>query len=603
MKSICDIVREAEDNYLNGTVSLGSYVEWSMHDTIETIDAYLNSKHISGSTDSLGREKPFFNIVTAATNIWYKATDLDRKNIRLLPSSTSKVAHAFIATVLLQQWMREERFGVFLNQWGRTLAKYGSAIVKFVEKDGKLTPSVIPWNRYIADPLQFDAIPRIEKFYMTPAQLRKNPSYDQKVVSALLDAASSRETLDGFQKDNKKGFVEVYEVHGELDTRLLDKKPNMNKSDDKITYRQQMHVVSYVEKKNGDYEDFTLYKGKEAKDPYMITHLIEEDSRTLSIGAVEYLFDAQWMVNHSVKNMKDTLDLASKLIFQTSDKNFVGRNVLNAIESGDIFIHKENEPLTRLANDKPDISALQNYGIMWQNNANDIVSTPEAIKGQTLPSGTPYSLGALLTQNAGNIFEQMTENKGLHLEDMLREFVIPHLKKKMNTSDEVVAILEADQIAEVDAMYVPRQAVRNFNKRTLDTLLEGGIPTPYDPAQEEQSVRNGLAELGNKRSFKPSELDEKTWDQALEGFEWDVVVEVTNETTDKQAVLTTLSSVLQTMASNPQALQDPNMKMLLGAILTETGRISPIQLASASAAKPRSLPSQPLENLTNQANV
>ena len=47
-ESICQLVREAEDNYLNGTVSLGEYVDWSMHDTIETIDAYLNSKHISG---------------------------------------------------------------------------------------------------------------------------------------------------------------------------------------------------------------------------------------------------------------------------------------------------------------------------------------------------------------------------------------------------------------------------------------------------------------------------------------------------------------------------------------------------------------------------
>jgi hypothetical protein len=50
-------------------------------------------------------------------------------------------------------------------------------------------------------------------------------------------------------------------------------------------------------------------RARERKDPYMITHLIEEDGRTLSIGAVEYLFDAQWMQNHTVKNMKDLLDL------------------------------------------------------------------------------------------------------------------------------------------------------------------------------------------------------------------------------------------------------------------------------------------------------
>lgn len=599
MQSIQALVREAEDNYLNGTVSRSSYVDWSMHDTIETIDAYLNSKHISGATDSHGREKPFFNIVTAARNIWYKATDLDRKNIRILPDSADHTAHAFIATVLLQRWMREERFGVFLNQWGLTLANYGSAIVKFVRKDGRLIPSVVPWNRFIADPLQFDAIPRIEKFYMTPAQLRKNTNYNQKVVDELIQATSSRETLDGFKQDNKNDFIEIYEVHGELDTRLLEDEPN---EEAEPKFRQQMHVISYVQK-GKDYEDFTLYKGKEAQDPYMLTHLIEEDGRTLSIGSVEYLFDSQWMVNHSMKNMKDTLDISSKLIFQTADSNFVGRNVLNAIETGDIFTHKENMPLTRLANDKPDITALQNYGIMWQRNANDIVSTPEAIKGQTLPSGTPYSLGALLTQNAGNIFEQMTENKGLHLEDMMREYIIPFLKTKMDTSEEIVAVLEADQIAEVDAMYIPRQAIRNFNKRTIDTLLSGGIPSPFNPQAEEQNVRQGLGEMGNKRSFKPSDISEKTWKQSLKDFEWRAIVEITNETTDKQAVLTTLSTVFQTIASNPQILQDANAKMILGAILSETGRISPIQLSSVSAAQPNPVPNQPLQALAEKTNV
>src|ERR1700712_5519568 len=110
MPSVHEIVRDAERNYLSGNVTLGKYVEWSMHDTIATIDAYLNSKHTSGPTDALGRDKPFFNIVTAAVNIWYRATDIDRKDIRIMPDGADTVALAFLATVLLQRWMREARF-------------------------------------------------------------------------------------------------------------------------------------------------------------------------------------------------------------------------------------------------------------------------------------------------------------------------------------------------------------------------------------------------------------------------------------------------------------------------------------------------------------
>ena len=103
MRTIHDIVRDAEKNYLTGEVTIGKYVKWSMYDTVETIDAYLNSKHTSGLTDSLGREKPFFNIVTAAANVWYRATDLDRKDVKILPDSSRDVGLAMVAQCLLQR--------------------------------------------------------------------------------------------------------------------------------------------------------------------------------------------------------------------------------------------------------------------------------------------------------------------------------------------------------------------------------------------------------------------------------------------------------------------------------------------------------------------
>lgn len=593
-QGICALVREAEENYLHGTVKLGEYVEWDMHQTIETIDAYLNSRHISGPTDALGRDKPFFNIVTAATNIWYRATDLDRKNIRILPDKQKNTAAAFIATVLLQNWMKESRFGVFLNEWGRALARYGSAVVKFVERDDKLEATVVPWNRLIVDPVDFDALPRIEKIYKTPAQLKKMEYYDQEVINALVASKKqSRETLDGHNKDNANQFIELYEVHGELPIALLTDDPENATESEWNTYRQQMHVVSFTGT-GRDFKDYTLFKGREKKDPYMITHLIKEDGRTLSIGAVEHLFDSQWMSNHTMKNMKDVLDLTSRVIFQTADTSYQGRNVLTAIETGDIFTYDATKgPLSRIANDNPNVTALQSFGVQWQNLASEITSTPDALKGNTLPSGTPYSLGAFLGAQANSLFEIMTENKGLDIEDMMRIHIIPFLKTKMNTKEELVAVLDDNSITELEAMYVPSAAKKLYNEEFKQKLLNApvdpneigssSIPSPYQPDVYEGMVRQSMASQGNRRSFKPDELDEKTWKEALSDFEMKAIVEVTNENTDKQAVLTTLAGLLQTIASNPAILQDPNAKMLFNAILTETGRISPIQMTATAA--------------------
>ncbi|MCR4285963.1 MAG: hypothetical protein NUW00_03670, partial [Candidatus Kaiserbacteria bacterium] len=334
------------------------------------------------------------------------------------------------------------------------------------------------------------------------------------------------------------------------------------KDGDEDVYFQQMHVVSFVANEKKGYNDFTLYSGKEKKDPYFITHLVKEDGCTLSIGAIEAIFDPQWMRNHSVKNIKDTLDIASKLVFQTADSRYVGRNVLSAIETGDIFIHKENMPLTRVANDKPDIVALQNFGTMWDSVAREITSSSQAMRGETMPSGTPYALGALLAQQSQHPFEQMIENKGLSLEDMMRGDIIPFIIKKMDTKEEIVATLDEQEIAEIDAMYVPNEAIRRFNQNAKDTILNGDIPSPYQADIAQQEIKQELASQGNKRSFKPDELDIKTWKEALKDFEWEATVEITPENVDKQQVLTSLTTAFQTIASLAGRPMTPDERLI-----------------------------------------
>ena len=277
--NIGEIVRRNEMNFTQGETLISKYVSVNMYENLNKIDAYLNSKHISGETDSLGREKPFFNICTAAVNVWYRATDLDRKNIRIKAKKTKDVITSFLATVHLQDWMRRDNFGYFLNDWGRSLARYGSSVVKFVEQKGELHAMVVPWNRLIVDPIDFDDDVVIEVLELTEAQLRKRKGYNQDMVDKLCDTIAVRQTMDGNQKDNKSGYIKLYEVHGELPLSYLT-----GKEKDEDIYVQQMHTISFVaSKEKGKIDDFTLVSGREVQNPYMITHLIKEDGQTLSM--------------------------------------------------------------------------------------------------------------------------------------------------------------------------------------------------------------------------------------------------------------------------------------------------------------------------------
>lgn len=590
---IYNIVRKAKDDFTTGTTTLGKYVTWSLHENIEKIDAYTNSKHISGDKDSLGRDKPFFNINTAAVNIWYKATDIDRKDIKIKATRAKDTIGAFLLNIHLQEYMRKHNVGLFLNNWGRTLAKYGSSVVKFIEKEGELHMNIVPWNRLIVDSVDFYNNPIIERLFYTPSQLRNNKSFDQEKVKALLDARTTRKTMDNQQVDNNADYIELYEVHGEFPLSFLT-----GKEKDSTGFVQQMHVITFVGDGKGEYDDFTLVSGREKKNPYMITHLIEEDGRVMAIGAVEHLFEAQWMVNHSVKAIKDQLDLASKLIFQTSDGSFVGQNVLQAIETGDIMIHSPNQPLTQIANNSHDITSLQNYSQQWKTLAQEITSTPDAISGGTMPSGTAYRQVAVLNQEVHNFFDMMIENKALYLEQMLREYIIPFLKTKFNNSEEIAATLGMEDITKLDQMYIKSETNRIINDTNKQAILSGKIAEPIDEMAIQGQVKDILMEQGNQRFIKPSEVETVTWNDLFKNLEYDVAVEITNEASNKAERLATLTELLQTIAKSPEILTNPNGKLFFNKILEESSVISPIQFQYANAQPtpnaPQALPVAPI---------
>lgn len=576
--NIQSLVRKLQNNFINGKTTLGKYVNWSLHENIEKIDAYSNSKHISGDTDSLGRDKPFFNITTAAVNIWYKATDIDRKDIKLKPEKAGDTLAVFLLNVHLQEYMKRENVGMFLNQWGRALAKYGSAVVKFVEKGGRLHMNVVPFNRLIIDSVDFYSNPVIEKLYYTPAQLRGNKLFDQEAVENLIKTLTTRKTADRQMQDVLSDYIELYEVHGELPLSYLT-----GNEKDENEYVQQMHMISFVGDGKGNYDDFTLFKGREKKNPYMITHLIEEDGRVMGIGAVEHLFEAQWMVNHNIKAIKDQLDLASKLIFQTSDGAFVGQNVLESIESGDIMIHSVNQPLTQLANNSHDITSLQNYAQQWKTLAQEITSTPDAISGNTMPSGTAYRQVAILNNEVHSFFDIMLESKALYLEEMIRDYIIPHLKTKLNSSKEIASTLESHDIRKIDSVFVKAEVARIINERAKEKLLKGEIVEPVDEQALAAQVQGTLDEQGNQRFFKPSDISDMTWAEVFKDIEYTATVEITNEGSNKAERLATLSETLQTVARAPQVLQTPEGRLIFGKILEESAVISPMEYSQISA--------------------
>lgn len=584
-----ELVRRLEHDFTTGETTKSQYVSESLYEDISKAEAYLSSKHTTGETDALGREKPFFNISVAARNIWFRATDLDRKDINVQDKNPLK---ALIAEIYLKDWMDKANFGQFLNSWGINSAGYNESVVKFVEKDGELVSVVVPWSRIICDSVDFAGNPKIEVLDVTPGQLKQNENYNQEMVKSLLDDLVARETLDKKKKDNKSDYIRIYEIHGLLPLSYIT-----GLEDDEDTFVQQMHVISFLaSKKKGDFNDYCLYSGREQKDPYMLTALLPEIDGSIGLnGSVKNLFQSQWMQNHSAKLIKDQLDLSSKLIFQTSDGNFVGQNALDQIETGDILIHAINQPLSHLANNANDITNLQNYQNQWKVLGNEINGVSEAMLGQNPPSGTAWRQTQAILNESHSLFELMTENKGLAVEQMMREWVIPHIKKKLKNSKELVARLEAHNIKKIDEIYIRNESIRLTNAEIKKKFLQGEPVSQTEQQEMLASNAQGLQESlnlqENIRTFKPSDLSDKTWDEFFEDLEWSVRFNITGESANTNDMVTTLTTVLQTIGNNPQALTNPAFALVFNKILSLTGPINPIEIQqSIQAAQSAPMP-------------
>lgn len=599
-----EMVRRAEQEWTLGNIHVSKYVDENFYEDINKIEAYLNSKHTSGEVDNLGREKPFFNICIAARNIWFRATDVDRKNIRAKAKKAKDLLASYIYTIHLQKWMKDDNFGKFLNDWGLYLASFNSAVCKFVEKKDGLHASVMDWNKMIVDIIDFDSNPKIEILELTPAQLRSKTEYDQELVEKLISAQTTRKNPDRQSKDQKAQYIRLYEVHGKMPLSYLT-----GEEEDEKEYVQQMQVISFVESKgDGKFDDYTLYSGREKQDPYLLTYLIPNVDGSISLnGSVKQLFEAQWMVNHSKKAIKDQLDLASKLIFQTSDPTFANANALTSIENGQILVWNAQNPngqLTQLANNSHDITSLQNFGTEWKNLAQEITSTPDVMGGETFPSGTAYRQAVIVQQEAYSNFKIMIQNKGLFIEEMMRRWITPYILKQMDTNEEIVATLDAYGIDKIDQRYIQAVSAERFNKKLVDAVIargearangqdDGSIPLP-NLEEEQMMAQKELQEMGDQRFIKPSEIESKTWKEALKEFEADVEYEITNENVDKQATFDTLNSVFQTLAGMQGRPMTPEMKIVWNKILGEAGKISPVELNSVQTMQPMMQPAMPM---------
>lgn len=108
--NIYQFIREQRQNYKTDKVEIVDGLEFNQRDTITRAELYYNSTFETGNTDSLGNEKPFYNIVKHRVTLAKKATDLDVKDIQVESEGYSDFMASFLFGKENRNLMRDSKF-------------------------------------------------------------------------------------------------------------------------------------------------------------------------------------------------------------------------------------------------------------------------------------------------------------------------------------------------------------------------------------------------------------------------------------------------------------------------------------------------------------
>ena len=575
MNSIYEFVKQARDDYYAKSIEVVPGYEFSQYETLRTIELYHNSKFKSGSKDSLKREKPFYNITKFRVNVAVRATDLDTKDVQIEADDVGAYGQSFILSLKNRKWMKASNFANLLNAMGQARAKYGHVVVKKVERPGELQIHVVPWRDLITDQVDITNGVKIERHYYSPADLQDmaKGSGWQNIDDAIATAEkqqSANVTGKGRYNRTLGANIEVWEVHGVLPNSYLpvpegeEAKPDADK-----TYSRQMHIVVLDEENKEEIKGVSLFAGPEAADPYMDLAWDKIDGRGLGVGVIEDLFEAQVWTNYSVKQKKDMLDLAGKIIFQTANSSIAAQNVLTDLETGSII--STTQPITQVNNAPVGLGALAQLMEDWDTQAQNATSTYPAILGSTPPNGhSAFRLQASLQNEATAIFDYRRQEMGLLVREMYRQWILPFLVKQINRTTEFVGEMTPDEVQMVAGLIADFQT----NDKVKNAILSGQVVTQAGMDAMKQSLLNAHVKAGSKRKFKfPKKF--------LQG-DYNVDVNMTGEQKDNQKLLAAIFQIFGAIGQNPNILNDPRMAGLFNEAMELLG-VSPVLMSNKGA--------------------
>lgn len=561
-------------DYADESIMIAPGLSFNQYETLKMIEFYSNSEYLNGDKDELGRDKPFFNIVNANVDVSVVATDLDTKDIQIQGTDKDSFIKAFLLSKAAKAWMRETNYAKHLNERNETRARYGGVVIKKTESAGKLKIDVVPWKNLITDPVDLVGGIIVEKHYMSPSELSKKQGVWDNVKDAMKLATTKRATTKGAESEATDKRVPIYEIHGEFPVAVYKEcMGEAAEQDDYYNYERYIFIVA------GDSErpQVVLWSDIEKENPYKYLPWKIVHGRALGKGVVEEGEQAQIWANDSIISEKNVMELAGKVMVQTSSKRYAGRNIFTEVDNGTIFEVEDGRPLQRVEVTPNSLPVYQNLIQRWQSQYDRSAAITDALRGETPPSGQAFRLAALVTQQSSSQFDYRREEAGIFEKEVWTDWIIPHLIKKLSKKQTLALEFDNNELFKIDDAFINHLVAKEIVKQNR----RGFYVPPEEIETTKENIRQQLITTGQHRFI-----------EVPDGFFKDVTLKVdvitTGEQKNKSAMLESMSTIFQQVSSsyNPQTgqfmiLEDPVLAEIFYQMVEAAGTpISPVTIAT-----------------------
>jgi hypothetical protein len=512
--------------------------DFSQKETLNLIDLYYNSKFETGNTDSEGQRKLFLNICAFRADVASKMIDLDTKNFIFIPDDEDSQWGSFLISKEFKNWARKNYFGDLLNEAVENWPKYGTLVIKRVGKKLERVPLKTLVNQQDAKDLQ-TATHVIEIHEnMTLQDMKKFPDWDTDQLEMKFgDKATVYE---------RYGHIPAslyYELQGKKAPKGLE-----NESYDCVV------ICTCQKSKDGKFAGSILFIEKIDERPYLEVHWKKQDGRWLGIGEVENQFENQVARNMIANFRKRALQWSSKKIFQSPDET-VAKNLIRDVKDGEVLRIMPNGNITQIDMASREVGEFQSFEDVLEKNSDQKSFTYEVATGESMPSGTPFRLGVVLSNAVNSHFGLKQEKLGLFFKKVVIEFVFDIFKKE-NRKEHTVTFYGSEKGVEDIRKAMLEHTMKDKIKSYL--LNPGNRPMPVW-----SEVKTLLEEAYKQKSHLYIDVPDSFYDNMKNHCE----LVITGEEIDIPSKLGTFSTLYQTLVQ----VGDPRSEQVLNKIMQLTG--------------------------------